>query len=55
MSPLVPYLIALKSKTFKQKIDLLPLNLSWQECEKYHYLYEKIEEAELQNSIQRSV
>ena len=31
------------------------LNVSWQVCEKYHYLYEKIEEAELQNSIQPSV
>ena len=44
-----------KVQKFQAENWFASLNVSWQVCEKYHYLYEKIEEAELQNSTQRSV
>ena len=54
MSCLFPYLTALESKVSAENW-FASLSVSWQECEKYHYLYVKIEEVELQNSIQRTV
>ena len=54
MSCLFPYLTALESKVSAENW-FASLSVSWQESEKYHYLYVKIEEVELQNSIQRTV